>query len=102
MATTGSGEASVVPDLLPSFEELFRKRQTPPLSTHAKRLCWKLDGPLATAITVLQQPYPEPGNMLEPYCTSHGNNLTWHAVAQAPYTEPKISSVTVSVSQIDD
>ncbi|OIW29558.1 hypothetical protein CONLIGDRAFT_680401 [Coniochaeta ligniaria NRRL 30616] len=68
----------------------------------AQRLRWVLDGPLETAIAVLKQPYHDPDTTPEPYCTLQGNELVWHAVTQAPYTEPKVSSVTVSVTEIDD
>jgi hypothetical protein len=102
MVTTRSGQGSA-PATLPSFEELFRRNKKRPLLTdEAKRLRWVLDGSLETAITVLKQPYYDPDTTPEPYCTRQGNELVWHAVAQAPYTEPKVSSVTVSVTEIDD
>ncbi|KAB5583028.1 hypothetical protein GE09DRAFT_288074 [Coniochaeta sp. 2T2.1] len=105
MVTTRSGQGSP-PAAFPSFEEVFNSQQRRPLlTTEAKRLRWVLHGPLETAITVLRQPYHEPGTAPEPYRISQGgpdNPTTWHAVAQAAYTEPKVSSITVSVSQIDD
>lgn len=74
------------------------------LTDEAKRLRWVLDGPLTTAITVLWEPCHDPRTPPpEPYCTSNqGDDTTWHAVSKAPYTDPKVSSVTASVSQIDD
>lgn len=99
MVLTRSGRGSA-PSQLPSFEELFsRNHRRPLLTNEAKRIRWVLDGPLETAISVMNQPYHEPDTKPEPYWTSSGG---WHALAQEPYTEPKVSSITVSVSQIDD
>jgi hypothetical protein len=100
MVTTLQGSRAAP---LPSSEELFRTTKQPAfLTDEARRLCWVLDGPLTTAITVLKQPYHDPDTTPEPYFTSEGNEPTWHAVSQAPYTDPKISSVTVSVIEIDE
>jgi hypothetical protein len=99
MVSTRSGRGSA-PSQLPSFEELFsRNHRRPLLTNEAKRIRWVLDGPLETAISVMNQPYHEPDTDPELYWTSSGE---WHALAQKPYTEPKVSSINVSVTQIDD
>lgn len=100
MASSSAGDnATRTP--LPSFEELSRAKQTALLTKDAQRLRWALDGPLTTALSVMQEPYhdPEAGSP-EPYFNSQ--NGSWHAVSQTPYTDPKISSVTVTVWQLDD
>ena len=103
VTTRSSGKGSTAAPL-PSFEDLLRTEQRVVLTDEARRLRWVLDGPLTTAITVLREPFQEPCNPPpEPYCTSsQGGHTTWHAVSKAPYTDPKVSSVTPSVSQIDD
>ncbi|OIW23391.1 hypothetical protein CONLIGDRAFT_126421 [Coniochaeta ligniaria NRRL 30616] len=102
MANNSAGEGSARAPL-PSYEDLLRGKRITLLTDEAQRLRWVLDGSLTTAITVLQQPYHDPDTTPEPYCTSQGNgDPTWHAVSQAPYTDPKISTVTVSVIEIDE
>lgn len=100
MASTAAGD-NVTRTPLPSFEELFRAERRALLTKDTKRLRWALDSPLTTAISVMQEPYhgPEVASP-EPYFNSR--EASWHAVSQAPYTDPKISSVTVTVSQLED
>lgn len=103
MVTTRSGRGTAPAASLPSLEEVIRTTHLRPLLTdEANRLRWILNGPLENAISVMQQPYHDPDTTPGPYCTGQGKDLTWHVVAQAPYTEPKVSSITVSISEIDD
>lgn len=49
----------------------------------------------------MQEPYHDPEVASpEPYFNSR--KASWHAVSQAPYTDPMILSVTVAVSQLEE
>ncbi|KAJ8133134.1 hypothetical protein O1611_g495 [Lasiodiplodia mahajangana] len=82
---------------LPSYEEL--RRAGPPLPNHtpeADRIFWTLNGPLHSAVWIVSH------GLLKPYAQgTDESNLTWHPISQCPLTEPKISSITVTVDTID-
>jgi hypothetical protein len=60
-------------------------------------LIWQLNGPLSTAVLIKQGVNPP-----EPYCNRTGTNTDqWHALATSSLTEPKISSITVQVSELE-
>ena len=102
MATSQSNqqdEAQVPP--YPSYEQLrgnFTLIQ--PTVDAAQRLIWPLNGPLSSSISIMKERrnWESP----EPYFqqTSDGTG-TWHAVSKMPLTEPKVSSITVSVYKLD-
>ncbi|KAI1109755.1 hypothetical protein F5Y14DRAFT_431321 [Nemania sp. NC0429] len=83
---------------LPSYEELRRAADPVPIySPEADRIYWTLNGPLHSSIWFLSH------GSLKPYAQgTDESNLTWHPISQYPLTEPKISSITVSVSPLDD
>ncbi|KFY40094.1 hypothetical protein V494_03650 [Pseudogymnoascus sp. VKM F-4513 (FW-928)] len=69
----------------------------------AKRLFWPLDGVLPTSISVMRT--SSSPDSLEPYFQpdTEGNSCgTWHEISQLPLTEPKVSSVQVSVYHLDE
>lgn len=68
-------------------------------STAAKRLFWPLDGVFPTAFSVMKT--PRSANDLEPYFQQTLGGGTFHEIAQLPLTEPKVSSVEVSVSDLE-
>lgn len=68
-------------------------------SPAAKRLFWPLDGVFPTALSVMKT--PRSANDLEPYFQQAPGNGIWHEIAQLPLTEPKASSVEVSVSDLE-
>ena len=89
-------------DQTPSYETA---RQTHPqvvLTHDARRLYWTLGGPLTSAISVMGDKWYDPDVPLEPYCVQAEPLLSWHSIAQSALTEPKISSITVSVEQLND
>jgi hypothetical protein len=76
-----------------SGEWVFRQ-----ISTAGRRLFWRLNGPLETAIHVAPSQYYEPGDVMEPYFGPDGSP---HPVSQASLLEPPVSSVTARVRCID-
>ncbi|KFZ08767.1 hypothetical protein V501_05828 [Pseudogymnoascus sp. VKM F-4519 (FW-2642)] len=102
MATSHSSppnEAHLPP--YPSYEALRAKQERPQLTLDAiQRIFWPLDGPLFTFISVMKD--AESPDSLEPYFkqTSDGVGV-WHLVSQMPLTEPKVSSITVSVDDLN-
>lgn len=84
----------------PSYEEIRSDLSlVQPTINGAQRLIWPLNGPLSS-ISIMK----ERGNWdsPEPYFqqTSDGSG-TWHAVSTMPLSEPKVSSITVSVYDLD-
>ncbi|KAL2194156.1 hypothetical protein P885DRAFT_11069, partial [Corynascus similis CBS 632.67] len=67
-------------------------------STAGKRLFWRLNSPLQTAIQVAPSEYYEPGDMMEPYFGPDGSS---HPVSQTSLLEPPVLSVTARVLCID-
>ncbi|KFY31394.1 hypothetical protein V493_01145 [Pseudogymnoascus sp. VKM F-4281 (FW-2241)] len=67
-----------------------------------QRLFWPFDGVFPTCISIMKTPYSL--DSLEPYFqpdTSGSSTSTWHEISQLPLTEPKISSIKVSVDDLD-
>lgn len=80
----------------PSMQQL--RDAQPPISQLPGQLglIWPLTGPL-TAILIKQGDNPP-----TPYCTIADNNITqYHPLANAPLTDPKISSITVTVDELN-
>jgi hypothetical protein len=69
------------------------------ISTAGKRLFWRLNGPLETAIHVAPSEYSEPSDVMEPY---FGPDGSLHPVSQASLMEPPVSSMTVRIQCIDE
>ncbi|KAK3938521.1 hypothetical protein QBC46DRAFT_389865 [Diplogelasinospora grovesii] len=83
----------------PTYEALRAARQwVRPAPTSGQLLFWPLDGPLDTAISVMSS--PSNPDAREPYYNQ--STGTWHPVAKLPITEPKVSSITVHVSELQD
>ena len=90
---------------LPSYEDLRKAGQFVDRSQAARRLCWAVNGPLTDAISVIEKPWIDQDTVAEPYYrheSAAGNASSWHPVSQCPYTEPKVSSVTVTVSPLNE
>ncbi|RDW70933.1 hypothetical protein BP6252_07496 [Coleophoma cylindrospora] len=81
---------------LPSFDTLRSSHQWARLTRDAQRLFWTVDGPLKNSIWIMKN--TNDPDSLEPYYAD-GN---WHLIAQMPLTEPKISSITVHVDDLDN
>ena len=104
MSTSNTGHAAdAQPPTYPTLEEL-RSNLLPVAKSinGADRIAWVLDGPLTTAISVLKDSH-SPESLVEPYFlqqTADGGG-TWHPVSQLPVSEPKVSSITVQVSELE-
>lgn len=68
-------------------------------SRAAKCLFWPLDGVFPTALSVMKT--PRSAGDLEPYFQQTPGGGSWHEVAQLSLTEPKVSSVEVSVYDLE-
>ncbi|RYC59772.1 hypothetical protein CHU98_g6434 [Xylaria longipes] len=81
---------------LPSYED-FRNALKPALHTpEADRIFWTLNGPLHSSIWIMSR------GSLKPYAQgTDESNPTWHPISQCPLTEPKVSSITVEVYEIE-
>jgi hypothetical protein len=86
----------------PSFEVAYETHEQVMFTHDALRLYWTLNGPLASAISVMEDKFYDPDVPLDSYCLQNEPSPSWSLVAQSPLTEPKISSVTVGVEQLDD
>ncbi|KAH8812143.1 hypothetical protein F5884DRAFT_784533 [Xylogone sp. PMI_703] len=97
MSTAGVGQAD---QALPSFEALRNSQQHIRLSPDAQSLFWSLDGPLTSSIWIMES--ARNPDSLEPYCRqTTGTDTDWHPASQSPLTEPKVSSVTVTVYDLE-
>lgn len=106
MATSKSSQLDEPPYL--SYRELqneLRSDRVPVIfcPDAKQRLFWPLDGVFPTSISVMKT--PRSPDSLEPYflpdTTGSGSGSgTWHELSQLPLTEPKISSVEVSVDYL--
>lgn len=87
----------------PSYRELRSDRLPVILSPDAvQRLFWPFDGVFPTSISVMKT--SRSPDSLEPYFqpdTGNNDSGTWHEISRLPLTEPKISSVEVSVYNLD-
>lgn len=81
---------------LPSHDALCDANRPPRLSPEASRLFWSLDGPLDSSVYIMAS--ERDTSSLEPYF----QNRTWHPFSQAPLTEPKVSSITVVVDELNE
>lgn len=101
MATSQSSQPDEPP--YPSYKELRSNRVVAVFSDAAKRLLWIFPGVFPTSISVMKTPRsPE---SLEPYWQPDAKGSgsgTWHDISQLPVTEPKISSVEVSVDDLEN
>ncbi|KAK4246222.1 hypothetical protein C7999DRAFT_33355 [Corynascus novoguineensis] len=71
----------------PSYEARKDAGEVVQLSADVRRLRWSLNGPLATSVQAA--------------AADDGTITSWHAVAQSPFTEPKVSSVTIKVDPLE-
>ncbi|OBT82859.1 hypothetical protein VE02_08560 [Pseudogymnoascus sp. 03VT05] len=100
MATSQSGQSDEPP--YRSYNELRSDHVHVLFSPATKRLFWPLDGVSPTAISVMKT--PRSPSDLEPYFQLDARGSgggTWHEISQVPLTEPKVSSVEVSVYDLD-
>ncbi|KAK8102646.1 hypothetical protein PG984_015792 [Apiospora sp. TS-2023a] len=93
----------------PSYKERFTSGQFAQLTPEAWRLFWTMQGPLASAVSVMSEDWRATGSeQREPYVQGRtslasgavSNTALLHPIASAPLTEPKIGSITVSVDAL--
>ncbi|KAE9580176.1 hypothetical protein CGMCC3_g3946 [Colletotrichum fructicola] len=89
--STFEGEA-----FIPSHDALCAAHQPPKLSSEARRLFWNIDGPLDSVVHIMAT--ERDTSSLEPYFQDHA----WHPFSQAALTEPKVSSMTVVVDDLNE
>ncbi|KAK8042900.1 hypothetical protein PG994_013383 [Apiospora phragmitis] len=91
----------------PTFKERSMSEQPARLTPEAYRLFWTLQGPLASAISVMSEDWRDKGSEpREPYVqegnTGHQRRRRHAApVASASLTEPKIGSITAVVDTLE-
>ena len=90
------------PAVPPAYEVYREAHQPIGLSSDAKRLKWALEGPLHSAIEVMQSMKYDPKVPTEPYGEQTGPTTIWHPTSQSPLTDPKVSSVIVQIPSVDD
>lgn len=81
----------------PSLDELRRAQRPVCQQPGTNALFWTLKGPLADSIWVMEK-VDDLNSPLEPY--SQGQS--WHPISQSPLTEPKVSSIKVVVTNLDE
>ena len=86
----------------PSYETIRKAQQPIRLSHNALRLQWTLEGHLSSAIRVMENKFYHPNAPTAPYGDMTTSSPKWSAVSQSPLTEPKVSSVTVNLEQLND
>lgn len=92
---------------LPSFEALLHAARTgtgplPRLTRNACRLFWTLQGPMDASIFVLDADR-NPDATHEPYFQRVDPDETiWHPISREPLTDPKVSSILVSVDDLEE
>lgn len=84
----------------PSYEALLEAQQwVRPAPNSGQLLFWTLKGPWTSAISVMPGP-SSPAGPLEPYYNQ--DNKSWHPISHLSITEPKVSSITARVYQMDE
>lgn len=89
----------------PTYEAIQAAQQPIKLTPAAQRLHWTLTTPLSTAIHIMPDTTYNPNAQLEPYFSTAADTTTTPSapsIAHAPLTDPKISSVTVRVEQLEN
>ncbi|KAF7550224.1 hypothetical protein G7Z17_g5854 [Cylindrodendrum hubeiense] len=88
-------------DPLPSFKESRLAGNSAKNTNVINRLFWSLGGPLETSIFVLEDA-ANPEGPREPYFRQTTGGTSWHPISQESLTEPRVSSVSVSILPLSD
>ncbi|OAL54649.1 hypothetical protein IQ07DRAFT_274295 [Pyrenochaeta sp. DS3sAY3a] len=100
MSEDGSGTTETT--ILPAYEVYREAGQPIGFSPDAKRLKWALEGPLSSAIEVMHGMKYDAHIPTEPYGDQTAASIIWHPISRSPFTEPKVSSVTVHIDNVED
>lgn len=86
----------------PTLNDLRAAQQTVvPSPNSGKLLFWPLDGPLdAAGVAVMASPTNPDARV--PYFNQAAGEDGWHPISKLPISEPKVSSITVRVSELED
>lgn len=104
MATLQHSQVDEPPYL--SYKELRSVSSVPVILSPngAQRLFWSLEGVFPTSISVMSDTRTpdslEPYFQLDPGASGDGSG-TWHEISRLPLTEPKVSSVEVSLYDLE-
>lgn len=101
MSTPNTSHAVIQTPCYPTLEDLHSAQAVACKSSNAgDRIFWTLDGPLTTAISIMKDSHSP--DSLEPYFqpTPDGGG-TWHPASKLPVSEPKVSSITVRVDELE-
>ncbi|KAH7024400.1 uncharacterized protein B0I36DRAFT_366349 [Microdochium trichocladiopsis] len=82
----------------PTYEEHVAAGRWIGTSIPLLHIFWLLNGPLETAVSLLSLQ----DGIIRQEPLFDRQTGKWHPVAECPVTDPKISSITVSVSELDD
>lgn len=89
------------PDL-PAYKIYYKAHHAIGPTDNAKRLKWVLEGPLHSAVEVMQKVKYEPHVPTEKYGEHTTSTTIWHPISKSPLTEPKVSSVIVHIHIVED
>ncbi|RYP20797.1 hypothetical protein DL767_009382 [Monosporascus sp. MG133] len=89
------------PRPVPTFEALRTAHQPVFPTSATKRLYWTLQGPISTEIFVMDEEQ-NPDSPRKAYFRQTFAGTSWHPISQEALTEPKLSSITVSVDELRD
>ncbi|KAI6088035.1 hypothetical protein F4821DRAFT_235138 [Hypoxylon rubiginosum] len=83
----------------PSYE-ILRAERPVFLSPAAKHIFWTLNGSLSTQVFILSEAF-NVDSQQTPFLQETSEGAVWHASSSAPFTEPSVSSITVTVDELD-
>ncbi|KAH6983655.1 hypothetical protein BKA56DRAFT_520050 [Ilyonectria sp. MPI-CAGE-AT-0026] len=86
---------------LPSFKDSLLAGHSTKNTKDINRLFWSLGGPLETSIFILEDA-ANPEGPREPYFRQTAGGATWHPISQESLTEPRVSSISVSILPLND
>jgi hypothetical protein len=79
------------------YEELQNNGIHAPFTPAAHRLYWPLDGVFPSTVSVMKTPR-SPHDLESFFLSEEG---PWHGIAREPLTAPKVSSIEVSIADLD-
>ncbi|KAF9775714.1 hypothetical protein IL306_006174 [Fusarium sp. DS 682] len=90
-----------MPKQFPSFEERRSNEEFPRMTDATQRLLWYIEGLLETNLVVTDQAVVR-GGPREPYAQKVPEDVRRHPISEEPLMTPKISSITVHISELRD
>ncbi|KFA80150.1 hypothetical protein S40288_10942 [Stachybotrys chartarum IBT 40288] len=87
------------PETFPQFGT--RQGRLSQLTLGTFRLIWHLDGPIETAVYVIED-LADPLSPRHPYSISTPDGMVYHPIGETPLIEPRVSSITVKMTFLDE